>query len=91
MSLPLCEVCRERNAKYVCQDCGRLICDFCIVPETLICSDCSASMREERFTRQVGFLTPFSILFVSIFLIFLGFFLVILSSVLRGAIEGSGA
>jgi len=97
MTPPLCELCGKRDARYVCQNCGRLICDLCVASDDPLCSECFSSMggRERleptQLDRHFSLLNPFSILFLGIFLIFIGFFLIMLSSVLSGTIEGVGA
>ena len=95
--MPVCEVCGERPAKYVCQNCGKLICDGCVVPEGPLCPECSmlldksGEVEEARFNGFSGFLNPINLLFMSILLIFIGFFCIMLSSVIGGRLGGLGA
>jgi len=95
--MPVCEVCGERPAKYVCQNCGRLVCESCVAPEGLLCPECSTLLdrREEieasQFNVFSGFLNPINLFFMSVLLIFIGFFCIMLGSIIGGRLEGLGA
>ncbi len=95
--LPVCEVCGEKPAKYVCQNCGKLICEDCVSPEGMLCPECSTLLENSgepetpQFNVFSGFLNPINLFFISILLIFAGFFCVMLSSIIGGRLEGLGA
>lgn len=95
--MPVCEVCGERSAKYVCQNCGRLVCEGCVTPEGLLCPECSSlldrngEVEPPQFNVFSGFLNPINLFFMSILLIFIGFFCIMLGSIIGGRLEGLGA
>ena len=35
-----CEICENRPARYVCQECGRNVCERCLELHTWLCTDC---------------------------------------------------
>jgi len=73
-----CGICGREGAEYVCSNCSGLVCRDCYVPEKRLCLQCT---RRERL---LG--TPFehrtSLMTTGTLLIFAGFFLVFLASIL---------
>ena len=73
-----CGICGQEGAEYVCSNCGRLVCRDCYVSEKRLCLQC---VRRERL---LG--TPFehrtNLMTAGTLLIFAGFFLVFLASIL---------
>jgi uncharacterized membrane protein len=81
-----CEVCGERKAVYVCQKCGRRVCDFCVDPATLTCKNCYLSRPVEAYpvsTSLVYNLFP-KLIILGIILTFAGFSLIFLSTLFAG-------
>ena len=81
---PLCAVCGQRSATYVCQNCGRPACGDCFDTSTWTCHTCEASGASQ--THGLGYGQPLrlglaSILFLLAFaIIFIGALLIALGS-----------
>ncbi len=73
-----CGICGREGAEHVCRTCSRLVCGDCYVPEEGLCLQCSrrARLSSNPFGRRVDLLTAGTAL------IFLGFFLMFIASVL---------
>ncbi|MCX8171039.1 MAG: DUF131 domain-containing protein [Candidatus Bathyarchaeota archaeon] len=90
MGAKICEVCGERQAKYVCQECGRKICERCVEPSNLICLGCSREIEKlssspNRVKEGVVFETlPIKIFFLGFLLIFVGFIIIFLVTLFYG-------
>lgn len=96
MDIRRCELCGERDAKYVCQGCGKLVCELCITPGTLLCEGCFEryGLRSLVPTESKNFAfikDPMFLFFISFIIITVGMFLVMLSLMLSGAAEVGGA
>ena len=82
MQVRTCEVCGKRSARYVCQECGRKVCEVCLEPRTWICSDCYNRLKSEIPTPAVEaftWSTPFKLFLLGFLTIVVG---MIVSSVL---------
>jgi len=85
----VCQICSKRPAKYVCLECGRIICEVCLEPQTWVCSDCYGYLEGES-RRFWIFQSPFfRLLLLSFLLIFIGV-VFILISVLMGTPVSAG-
>jgi len=80
----LCELCGERPAKYVCQECGRRVCRYCFDIYYELCKDCLKPVLEEMKQGRVeeiidiNWMLKFTL--IGFIMIFLGIFLVIIAS-----------
>ncbi|WP_309493240.1 hypothetical protein [Candidatus Hecatella orcuttiae] len=93
-----CEVCFRRRARYVCQECGRKVCERCVNPWNWTCLGCRPTSSEREETAEtyssgsppsLGLL-PY-LLTLGFMAIFAGMTLVFLAVVLGGVpSEGSG-
>ncbi len=82
MAAPLCVLCGKRAATYVCQDCGRAVCNNCFDPVHWSCSDCQTRIKPTttigyREVRQSSaamwlFFIAFAMIFIGILLMTLG-------------------
>ena len=95
MSVKLCEICGERSAKYICQECGRSICEQCIEPYTWLCKECYEKIKrpsEEIGAEEKPLLHfPFIKLFILGFiLMFVGMMTLILAALLTGLKDSLG-
>jgi len=74
----LCGICGREGAEYVCSNCGRLVCRDCYVQEKRLCLQCGRSERllESPFGLRTNLMTAGTLL------IFAGFFLVFVASIL---------
>ncbi|RLG91689.1 MAG: hypothetical protein DRO36_03650 [Candidatus Hecatellales archaeon] len=88
----LCEICGERKAVYVCQKCGRRVCENCIDPLTLTCKNCSQTYQAKAYPSPLGFTfdLPTKLLILGIILTFVGFSLAFLSTFLGAGIPSAG-
>lgn len=91
MSLKLCELCNKRSAKYVCQECGRVICERCIDSYSWLCLECYEKFRrvspletEELERTQIPFMKMFLLGFI---LMFIGVIILVLATLLFGLKE----
>lgn len=90
MGIKICELCGKRNAKYVCQECSRVICERCLEPYTWLCLECyrktggtlsQESESEEKTLLQTPFIKIFLMGFI---LMFIGVMVIILAALFSG-------
>jgi len=81
MAAVACEVCGKRAARYVCQECGRKVCETCLEPHTWVCSDCYSRLKREAPSWSL----PLKLFLVGFFLIFIGMIFIMITAVLSGA------
>jgi len=80
----LCELCGKRPAKYVCQECGRRVCQRCFNVYYELCKDCLKPVLEEmeqyhvKEVFDINWMLKFML--IGFTMIFLGIFFVILAS-----------
>ncbi|MEM2026720.1 MAG: hypothetical protein QW341_06050 [Candidatus Bathyarchaeia archaeon] len=96
MSTKICEVCGERQAKYICQECGRSICEHCVEPYKLLCLKCSEEIKKSfgslNRAKEITVFEalPMKVFFLGFLLIFIGMlimFLTVLFSGLKNSIS----
>jgi len=87
MQVVTCEVCGKRVARYVCQECGRKICETCLEPHTWVCSDCYSRLKREAppMLEAPSWSLPFKLFLVGFFLIFIGILFIMITAILSGA------
>ncbi|MEM2939266.1 MAG: DUF131 domain-containing protein [Candidatus Bathyarchaeia archaeon] len=90
MGIKICELCSKRNAKYVCQECSRAICERCLEPYTWLCLECYRKIggtlsqepeSEEKTLFQIPFIKIFLMGFI---LMFIGIIVIILATLVLG-------
>ena len=87
----LCEICGNRPARYVCQECGRSACEFCFIPERWLCTEC---YRKLAYPAPVPTLTeirisfPYRLLLVGFILTFIGILILMFSSIYASSTKG---
>ncbi len=88
----LCRICKKRTARYVCQECGRTVCEICLDHHTWLCPECHKRLEEAHEAEREQ--TPaFPAIFTRMLL--LGFILIFLgtatltAAALTGEIDGS--
>jgi uncharacterized membrane protein len=92
MQAKTCEVCGKRAARYVCQECGREVCQFCFESTAWVCLDCYNSLnREGSAPGSFGWSTPFKLFLLGFVLIFVGIIVMMIATVLFGASMDAGA
>ncbi len=92
-----CEICGRRDAKYVCQECGRRVCELCIDPYTFTCIDCldkiKSKTRIPAYTSMpigapVNSIAKFML--IGFVVAFIGMMLIMVGAIISGAqISGS--
>jgi len=91
VSLRTCEICGKRPARFVCQECGRQVCEVCFDPKRWLCIDCSRRLTEEiPSALETPFLTPFKLFFIGFAVIFAGMIVLMGASILSGTLAGTG-
>lgn len=96
MGTRICELCGERSARYVCQECGRIVCERCMKPYSWLCLECYRK-TEGDFPPEMEdyegtlFQLPFmKIFFLGFLLIFIGMIILIAAAVLSGLKDSFG-
>jgi uncharacterized membrane protein len=85
MHIRQCEVCGKRAARYVCQECGRQVCERCLEPHLWICSECYKRLRPEAPTiKPFAWLMPLKLFFLGFLLTFVGIMFVLIAGFLSG-------
>ncbi len=80
--VPVCDICGERNAEYVCSSCGRLVCRYDFDPYLRVCTICSKSIGKGYYEHMenVDVFKWFLVIFIGFILVTIGLFLWALSS-----------
>ena len=85
MQVKTCEVCGKRAARYICQECGREVCQFCFEPNTWVCSDCYNHPKQETSALEFfQWSTPFKLFLLGFVLMFVGIIVMMIATVLFG-------
>jgi len=88
----LCELCGERPAKYVCQECGRRVCQYCFNTYYEVCSDCLKTIgeRTKLLSIEGGIDLDWMLKFVVIgfVIMFLGMIIITLVSLMTASASG---
>jgi uncharacterized membrane protein len=88
--VPLCSVCGKNPASYVCRDCGRSVCGQCFDAVQWSCVECQKRRDGNPHPLVTSSANPaLYLLFVAVGMIFVGIFLLMISSSLNG-ISGGG-
>lgn len=83
--MKFCDICGRRAAKYVCQECGRVICERCIEPYSWLCPECYGKEIGITPDLETKIRIPFIKIFVlGLILIFVGSIILVLASLLYG-------
>lgn len=80
--VPLCYLCRDRPAEYVCSNCGNLVCRYDFDPYLRVCRDCvDTGVRGlEPIHEAYSPIKWFLLIFVGFILVSIGFILWALAS-----------
>lgn len=88
MRIRTCEICGKRTARYICQECGREVCQFCFEPNTWVCLDCYDDLKRETPPLEVfSWSTPFKLFLFGFLLILIGTIFITMAAVLSGALS----
>jgi len=83
-----CAICGKRMARYVCQECGREVCQFCLEQGAWVCLDCHRRLESETPRLEVfPWSTPFKLFLLSFLLVLLGTIFITIASVLPATIS----
>lgn len=92
MQVKTCAICGKRPARYVCQECGRGVCEVCFEPQTWLCSDCYRSLKPQfQALKKFAWPIPFKLFFLGFFVILIGTVLVVIAAILSGETATAGA
>lgn len=89
-----CEICNKRDAKYVCQECGRQICELCFNPSLWVCLDCTDKIQrnvtriDKTTVIPVGMDNLMKITIIGFIVIVIGMMLIMIATLLGGRISG---
>ena len=88
--VPLCSVCGKNPASYICRDCGRSVCGHCFDAVQWSCVECQNRRGGDPHALVTSSANPaLYLLFIALGMIFVGIFLLMISSSLNG-INGGG-
>jgi len=91
MRVRTCEICGKRVARYVCQECGREVCQFCFEPSTWVCLDCCNRLRREAPVLEAfPWPTPFKLFLLGFILMFLGMIVLTIATIFFGSSSSAG-
>lgn len=86
MRVKACEICRKHTARYVCQECGREICEACLEPHMWVCSDCYGRVKRETLpSKGILWPSPHRLFLLGFLLIFVGIVFVMIAMTLSGS------
>lgn len=89
MEVRQCEVCGMRAARYVCQECGRQVCERCLVPHMWVCSECYGRLRPgASAVKPLSWSMPLKLFYVGFLLMFVGVVLVMVSGFVADGSSG---
>ena len=89
MRVGQCEICGKRAARYVCQECGRRVCERCLEPHMWVCLDCYGRLRPEApVMKPFSWSMPLKLFFLGFLLMFVGIVLVMIAGFLSGGSAG---
>lgn len=92
MQAKTCAVCRNRSARYVCQECGRGICEACFEPQTWLCVDCHESLKPPaQSSERSPWPFPLKLFLIGLSLILTGTLLVVIAAIFSGDPSAAGA
>lgn len=92
MPVKACEICGKRGARYICQECGQEVCQFCFEPNTWVCLGCYDYLkRETSALESFQWSTPFKLFLLGFILMFVGIIIIMVATVLFGTSTGAGA
>jgi len=95
MGTKLCEICGKSPARYICQECGRDVCERCLEPHTWLCAECYRNVEKEvpeleEKDVSVSFSSFMKIFLLGFFLIFIGVAVLIATSLIYGMPDSLG-
>ena len=90
-----CEICGNRPARYVCQECGRNVCERCLELHTWLCADCWKQLKREVPKLEAeGFLSSLpssmKVFLVGFSLIFVGVIVMMIAALIHGFAGSAG-
>lgn len=87
-----CEICGNRSARYVCQECGRSACEFCFLPERWLCIECYKKLAYQptplRSTIETGIDLPVKLFMAGFIITFVGAIILMLASLYSAYAQG---
>lgn len=95
MGTRLCEICGNRSARYVCQECGRSVCERCLEPNTWLCTDCWKQLQQEVPSQEAersftSVPSSMKVFLVGFFLVFIGVVILMIATLIYGLPDSVG-
>ncbi|MEM3392501.1 MAG: B-box zinc finger protein [Candidatus Bathyarchaeia archaeon] len=78
-----CEICLRNQAKYVCEQCNKLVCEVCFNPSLWVCIRCEKE-RVPLTVEQASSFNLFKFIFLGFMLIFIGMLIMFFSALFTG-------
>lgn len=91
MQARACEICGKRAARYVCQECGREVCEACLEPQKWICLDCYGRIQQKAPVSLPAEPPFFQLFLLGFLLIFAGVIFMMITTFLSGVSGSFGA
>ncbi|MEM1545154.1 MAG: hypothetical protein QXY40_01495 [Candidatus Methanomethylicia archaeon] len=88
--MALCEICGVKSSRYVCQKCGRRICESCVNIYSWICSECYSKTEPQIIEEHKGIELPVKLFIIGFVTIFIGMMLIAFGSLILGAKVSGG-
>jgi uncharacterized membrane protein len=88
--MAVCEVCGVRSSRYVCQKCGRRVCESCFNPYSWVCSECYSGAEPQVAEEHRGMELPLKLFIIGFIVIFVGMMIMAISSLMLGARVSGG-
>jgi len=93
-----CEICHINDAKYVCSDCGRKVCENCFDPYSWLCIQCLEKRKPTKLLttygeeRKMNSTYPIIVksTIIGFIMIFIGAIIIMFSSLLMGGKISTG-
>jgi hypothetical protein len=86
-----CEICGQRAATFVCQECGRKACKFCFETTTWVCLGCHKSLRRKTSVLEsFRWSNPSKLLLLGFVLMFVGIIVIVATIFFFGAATDAG-
>ena len=85
MQVKICEVCGKRAARYICQECGRKVCQSCLELPAWICLECYTNLKRGTSLESFQWSPPLKLFLFGFVLMFVGTIIMMIATIFFGA------